>query len=191
MLNFSFNRIYLYVFMMSITNINFSSCQYIYAKESDINKTETNIKDQLIGRSESEESWEGSEARFIEFSNTLIRYLDSCDLYKDAPDSFLCKTIIHYYLRPNPLDGYIGENQAILIYELFYENNALCNKIDYYLNEMMIEKKTQDTLWVRIAFDIIGNIWMNESWDETEYKKKFPFFEKRGYFVDDYRKYFK
>lgn len=161
---------------------------------STIAKTSTVISNQSDGVpsiSSDEEDWsrrEGKSTLFIKKLNAY--YNDSAEYtWKIVPDSALCDEIIRYYSKANPLDGYPGECQAITIYDLFCNNDSLFKAIDCHMKKKNISSMLQDSIWIRISYDVLGNIEMNEDWDDKEKMKGFKFLLENGYFIDDYDSY--
>ena len=81
---------------------------------------------------------------------------DSC--LRKTPDSVLCKELINYYVLNNPTDGYLSETLSITMYDLFYDNDSLCSSLKSYMIQKNITKELCDTIWIRIANDIMGKI---------------------------------
>ena len=159
-----------------------------------IAKTSTvisNQSDSVPSVSNDEEDWSRREEKSTLFIKKLNAYYNDSAEYtwKIVPDSALCEEIIRYYSKTNPLDGYPEECQAITIYDLFCNNDSLFQAIDCFMKKKNINSMLQDSIWIRISYDIWGNMQMNESWDEKEKMKCFNFLLENGYFIDDYDPY--
>jgi len=182
--NFYVIKCLIYVFIL------FVACTGVVT----IAKTSTVITDQsdsLQSVSGDEEEWNSREEKSTRFIKKMNAYYNDSAEYtwKIVPDSALCEEIIRYYSKPNPLDGYPGECQAITIYDLFCNNDSLFKAIDCHMKKKNINSMLQDSIWIRISYDIWGNMQMNELWDENEKMKDFKFLLEKGYFIDDYAPY--
>lgn len=140
----------------------------------------------LLAQNSSE--WEQRVERSKMFLSILASYMDGRDHgnLSSVSDTLLCKCIYSYYSTSNPLDGGPGEVQSTTVYNLFYQNTNLCMLLDQYMSNNNISTAKQDTIWLRIAFDIMGTIMMNEDVEEISLQKGFRFIQENGYFVDDY-----
>ena len=159
-----------------------------------IAKTSTTISNQsdsVPSASSDEEDLSRREEKSVQFIKKLNAYYNDSTEYtwKIIPDSALCEEIIRYYSKPNPLDGYPGECQAITIYDLFCNNDSLFKAIDCHMKKKNVHSMLQDSIWIRISYDIWGNMQMNEFWDDKEKMKDFKFLLENGYFIDDYDPY--
>ena len=170
--------------------ILFVACSKVttVAKTSTVN---SNQSDNVPSASNEEEDWYSREEKSTQFIKKINAYYNDSAEYtwRIAPDSALCEEIIRYYSCINPLDGYPGECQAITIYDLFCNNDSLFKAIDYHMKKKNVNSMLQDSIWIRISYDIWGNIEMNEFWDEKEKMKEFKFLKENGYFIDDYNSY--
>lgn len=159
-----------------------------------IAKTSTVIQppnDNVLSTKIDKDDWNRREEKSSLFVNKLNAYYNDSSEYtwKVVPDSALCEEIIWYYSKTNPLDGYPGECQEITIYDLFCNNDSLFKAIDCYMKKKNISSMLQDSIWIRISYDVWGNIEMNEDWDEKEKMRDFRFLLENGYFIDNYDPY--
>lgn len=182
--NFDVIKCLIYVIILSIACIGVATI-------AKANRVIPKTNDNVPSAGSNEDNWNHREEKSTMFINKLRGYYNDSSEYKwrIVPDSALCEEIINYYSKTNPLDGYPGECQAITIYDLFCNNDSLFKAIDCHMRKKKTSSMLQDSIWIRISYDIWGNMQMNEFWDEKEKMKDFKFLLEKGYFIDDYDPY--
>lgn len=187
--------IYIIYFLIGIFSLS-TILYYIIPAEANAS-TETYIHPLSPAITYREDSIHIRNVDWMVAEEVLMRYVTAVEKYISNPynvkiiDTLLCEEIVDFYILNNPADGGLEEIQSITAYNLFSNNDGLCEMLEIYMQSQEIPQSLSDTIWIRIAKDLQGYVLIEEESDTSiiDEKRMFKFFFDNDYWFDKYEDY--